>query len=164
MNGIDDFNQLPDDEVRAALLGCCAAPGWMAAVVEGRPYQSPDHLVARSDQAVAGLTETDLRRALDGHPRIGARTAPGSSSAAEQAGVRAGADEVLRALAEGNAAYENRFGHIYLVCAAGRSGADLLGLLHARLGNDDQTEWHVVAAELAKINRLRLRALIGGAG
>ena len=65
------------------------------------------------------------------------------------------------ALADGNAEYERRFGHIYLVCATGKSGQELLAILRERLGNDRDTEWKVVAAELAKINRLRLRKLLG---
>jgi 2-oxo-4-hydroxy-4-carboxy-5-ureidoimidazoline decarboxylase len=163
MDGTERFNALPADEARAALLACCAAPAWASAVLAARPYSSAEAVLAESDLAVAALTESDLASALQGHPRIGARTAAGSASSREQAAVAAGGDDVLRALAEGNAAYENRFGHIYLVAAAGRSGAELLGPLRARLGNDEQTEWHVVAAELATINRLRLRALIGGA-
>jgi 2-oxo-4-hydroxy-4-carboxy-5-ureidoimidazoline decarboxylase len=164
MDGIERFNALPEDEAWAALLAFCAAPRWASAVLAARPYSSAGALLAESDLAVAALTESDLASALDGHPRIGARTAAGSASSREQAAVAAGGDEVLRALAEGNAAYENRFGHIYLVCATGRTGAELLGLLRARLGNDEQTEWHVAAAELAKINQLRLRTLIDDAG
>jgi 2-oxo-4-hydroxy-4-carboxy-5-ureidoimidazoline decarboxylase len=164
VNGIERFNALPQDEARAALLACCAAPAWASAVLAARPYSSTQALLRESDRAVGALTESDLASALDGHPRIGARTAAGSASSREQAAVLAAGDEVRRALAEGNEAYENRFGHIYLVCAAGRSAAELLGLLRGRLGNDDQTEWNVVAAELAKINQLRLRALTGGAG
>jgi 2-oxo-4-hydroxy-4-carboxy-5-ureidoimidazoline decarboxylase len=163
MDGIERFNALPEDEARVALLACCAAPAWASAVLAARPYSSAEALLAESDLAVAALTESDLTSALDGHPRIGVKTAAGSASSREQAAVAADGNDVVRALAEGNAAYENRFGHIYLVCATGRSGAELLGLLRARLDNDDQTEWHVVATELAKINRLRLRTLIGGA-
>ncbi len=65
------------------------------------------------------------------------------------------------ALEEGNAEYERRFGHIYLACATGRSASELLAFLRERLGNDDETEWTVVASELAKINQIRLRKLLG---
>jgi len=64
-------------------------------------------------------------------------------------------------LAEGNAVYEQRFGHIYLVCAAGRTGAELLAILRKRLSNDDETEWNVVRTELGKINQIRLTELLG---
>jgi 2-oxo-4-hydroxy-4-carboxy-5-ureidoimidazoline decarboxylase len=76
--------------------------------------------------------------------------------------VAAAGDAVLRALADGNADYERRFGHIYLACATGRCGAELLEFLRQRLGNSRETEWLVVAAELAKINQIRLRGLLAG--
>ena len=103
-----------------------------------------------------------MRRALDGHPRIGdRRVEAGSLSSQEQAGVRGADDSVRHALDAGNAEYERQFGHIYLACATGRSASELLALLHERLGNDPGTEWSVVASELAKINQIRLRKLIG---
>ena len=75
----------------------------------------------------------------------------------------AAADEPTRqAIAELNAAYEERFGHIYLVCATGRTAAELLALLQARLGRDDAAEWDTVRSELQQINRIRLRKLLAG--
>lgn len=75
----------------------------------------------------------------------------------------AAADEPTRqAIAELNAAYEERFGHIYLVCATGRTAAELLALLQARLGRDDAAEWDTVRSELQQINRIRLRQLLAG--
>lgn len=71
--------------------------------------------------------------------------------------------EVLEELAEGNHAYEERFGHVYLVCATGLSAEEMLARLRGRLGNDEETERDVVRAELAKITRLRLTKLLGGA-
>ncbi|HEX9336660.1 MAG TPA: 2-oxo-4-hydroxy-4-carboxy-5-ureidoimidazoline decarboxylase, partial [Pseudonocardiaceae bacterium] len=93
------------------------------------------------------------------HPRIGERAAPGSMSATEQSGVDSMtlADRLLAA----NLAYERRFGHIYLVCASGRDGEDLLADLAARMGNDPATELGVVRRELGKIARLRLERIIG---
>ena len=85
-------------------------------------------------------------------------------SRAEQAGLAGTAAATMQALADGNAAYERRFGHIYLVCATGRTAGELLALLTARLENDPDTEWGVVRSELQQINRIRLRKLLGGAG
>lgn len=159
-DGLGRLNGLPADDARRELLACCAAPGWAAQLAAGRPYGSVGALVARSDAAVAGMTVADLRAALDGHPRIGDRPASRQSQS-EQAGVAGSGDEVRRGLADGNAAYERRFGHIYLVCAAGRSGAELLAVLRDRLHNDPETEWSVVRTELGKINALRLHKLLG---
>lgn len=63
-----------------------------------------------------------------------------------------------------NAAYEQRFGHVYLVCATGRSAAELLAIARERLGHDPAAEQDVVRRELAAINRIRLDKLLGGAG
>jgi 2-oxo-4-hydroxy-4-carboxy-5-ureidoimidazoline decarboxylase len=162
VTGLADFNHLADDAARDALRRCCTSQCWIAAVMAGRPYPSLDILVCASDAAVSQMTESDLRAALAGHPRIGARTAPASWSSREQAAVSDADEETRQALAEGNRAYEQRFGHIYLACATGRSAAELLGFLRSRLANDSATEWRVVAGELAKINEIRLRKLIGG--
>ena len=149
---------MPVGQARAALLACCSAERWAADVGSGRPYPAVDDLLARSDAAVAGLAEADLEQALAGHPRIGDRAS--GPSHREQAGVRTAGRTTIQALAEGNDAYERRFGHIYLVCATGRSGAELLALLRERLANDPGTEWGVVRGELGKINRIRLLKLL----
>ncbi|AWS41994.1 2-oxo-4-hydroxy-4-carboxy-5-ureidoimidazoline decarboxylase [Streptosporangium sp. 'caverna'] len=81
----------------------------------------------------------------------------------EQSGVGAAGREVLEELAEGNRAYEERFGHVYLVCATGLSAEEMLARLRERLGNNEEAERDVVRAELAKITRLRLAKLLGGA-
>ncbi len=69
----------------------------------------------------------------------------------------------MRALADGNRAYEAKFGHVYLVCASGRSAEELLAVLQQRLGNDPVTERAVVRRELGLINRIRLVRLVEGA-
>jgi 2-oxo-4-hydroxy-4-carboxy-5-ureidoimidazoline decarboxylase len=80
----------------------------------------------------------------------------------EQAGVSAADGETAAALAESNEEYERRFGHIYLVSAAGRTGPQLLALLRARLRNSPESEWQVVRTELQKINEIRLREMLAG--
>lgn len=160
---LGELNEISDETARQVLGDCCSSAHWVAAVARARPWASIADLMAASDAAVATLSDAELRAALDGHPRIGDRR-PAGWSVREQAGVSDAGPGVLAALAEGNAVYEQRFGHIYLACATGRSAAELLGFLHERLGNDRETEWAVVASELAKINRIRLRALIGAGG
>jgi 2-oxo-4-hydroxy-4-carboxy-5-ureidoimidazoline decarboxylase len=158
MSSLDVFNALPAELARRRLLACCASARWAEEVNSGRPYASAEEVLARSDASVAGLTQADLEQALAGHPRIGSGRAD-RRSRREQAGVQAADQATIRALADGNEAYERRFGHIYLVCATGRNAADLLALLHQRLDHDPATEWRVVRTELAKINRIRLEAL-----
>jgi 2-oxo-4-hydroxy-4-carboxy-5-ureidoimidazoline decarboxylase len=139
---------------------CCSSARWAAEVASGRPYASADQILARSDQAVARLAPADLEQALAGHPRIGERRGADDRSRREQAGVLGADPATIQALADGNEAYERRFGHIYLVCATGRSAGELLALLQERLGNDPGAEWGVVRRELAKINQIRLAGLL----
>jgi 2-oxo-4-hydroxy-4-carboxy-5-ureidoimidazoline decarboxylase len=159
---LEHLNALPADVAQRQLLACCSSARWATEVASGRPFASASEVLARSDLSCAGLSQADLEEALAGHPRIGDRPRPGWSKG-EQAGVQAAGRVTAEALAEGNAAYEHRFGHIYLVCATGRSGAELLALLRERLGNDPAAEWDVVRRELANINQIRLRKLLEGA-
>jgi 2-oxo-4-hydroxy-4-carboxy-5-ureidoimidazoline decarboxylase len=162
------FNAAAAGDALADLLACCAAAAWARRVTAGRPYRSVDDVLAASDNAVTTMTDADLAEALAGHPRIGERRpgpAEASSRAAswssqEQAGMRSAGQRASQEMAELNRAYEDRFGHIYLVCATGRSAAELAGLLRERLGHDPQAERRIVRAELAQINRLRLGRLL----
>ncbi|WP_433659960.1 2-oxo-4-hydroxy-4-carboxy-5-ureidoimidazoline decarboxylase [Nocardia sp. CA-128927] len=160
--GLAGFDALPGSAATEALLACCSSPEWARALVAGRPYPTVDALLEAADTVLAGLSEAEIDQALAGHPRIGERPDT-AASAREQAGVATAADAVRSALADGNRAYEARFGHIYLVCASGRSGSELLAILEARLDNDAETERRVMRTELAKINRIRLRALLAAA-
>ena len=163
MSSLETFNALPAELARRQLLACCSADRWADEIASGRPYASAEEILARSDTSVAGLSQADLEQALAGHPRIGSAGADARSQR-EQAGVQAADQATIQALADGNEAYERRFGHIYLVCATGRNAADLLALLRERLGNDPETEWGVVRRELGKINRIRLTRLLEGDG
>jgi 2-oxo-4-hydroxy-4-carboxy-5-ureidoimidazoline decarboxylase len=155
--GLRRFHAVPAPVAEQVLLGCCRAPRWAAALAAGRPYDDLDALVGAATAGVLALDEAELTAALAGHAPIGAPA--GDQGAREQAGV-AGLDEAGRAaLAEGNRAYEERFGHVYLVRAAGRSGAELLALLTDRLRNDPRTEADVVRAQLAEITALRIEDL-----
>ena len=166
---VDTFDVAPEDQLRERLRSCCAAEAWVEKMVIGRPYRSEAALYAASDHATAELDAGGLEQALAGHPRIGgaapAHGGDGRSAAwsqGEQARVATAGADVLGELAAANAAYEQRFGHVYLVCASGRSAAELLAICRARLENDPETERGVVLEELAKINRLRLGKLLEG--
>ena len=153
---VDRFDSLPAAEAERKLRALCAAPRWAREMAAGRPYGTIDALLAAAER---GLTDADLDAAMAGHPRIGDRRA-GGRSRREQSAVGAAPADVLDALAAGNLAYEERFGHVYLVCASGRSAEDLLATLHTRLGHDAATERAVALAELAAINRIRLGQLV----
>lgn len=151
-----EFNALPLGHAAAELATCCSSPEWARCLARARPFDSMAALHERADQV---LDEAEIDRALAGHPRIGERSAH-ASSRREQAGV-AGADAaVLAELAAANRTYEQRFGHVYLVCADGRSGAELLAVLCRRLTNDPATERRVLRTELGRINRIRLGRMV----
>ncbi|MFD2421307.1 2-oxo-4-hydroxy-4-carboxy-5-ureidoimidazoline decarboxylase [Amycolatopsis pigmentata] len=163
------FNHATPEEVRPVLAACLAVPRWVDAVLAGRPYPDREalftsarfHLGAQPPDPHWGqaprppekarLTPPEIRRAVAAHPRIGERTT--GASAAEQSGVDSAAAERFRVA---NAEYERRFGHVYLVCASGRDGDELLADLTSRLDHDPETELEVAGRELAKIALLRL--------
>jgi 2-oxo-4-hydroxy-4-carboxy-5-ureidoimidazoline decarboxylase len=150
-----------DDQLRA----CCAADVWLSRMSQARPFPSARAALDLSDQIVLGLDDAALDQALAAHARIGERRLGSSTedrwSRSEQAGALAVATDVQERLAEGNRRYEERFGHVFLIRAAGRSAEEMLAALERRLGHDDDTERDVVRRELAEIVRLRLLKLVG---
>src|SRR5215218_8501158 len=137
------FNDLPDAEARERLLTCLAVPRWADEVLAGRPYADRDGLADSASRVAATLSDAELEEALSRHPRIGDEASVGQDAAfsrREQAGV-AGADPaVAERLAEGNRAYEEKFGHVFLIRAAGRDATEILSELERRLSNDEATE------------------------
>ena len=146
------FNAAPEPEAVTAMLACCASRRFAAAMAAGRPYGSVDAVVTAVETVFESLTWPDILEAMAAHPRIGARAS--GQSAAEQSGV---ADDSRAALAEGNAAYEERFGHVFLICATGLSGPEMLRALEQRLKNGEMPERRVATGELRKITMLRVR-------
>lgn len=154
------FNTLSDDDARALLHTCAAVPRWADEVARGRPYVDVEHVLEAARTVADPWTDAEVDAALARHPRIGERPgAPDAESAhsrREQSGVDAGEAEVARQLSEGNKAYEERFGHVFLIRAAGRSGSEIVQALHQRLRNDPDTERGIAAQQLREIAVLRL--------
>ena len=146
------FNAAPEQEAVSAMLACCASPRFAAAMAAGRPYASQAAALDAVSSVFRTLAWPDVLEAMDGHPRIGARVS--GPSAAEQSGV---ADDARAALAAGNAAYEERFGHVFLIRATGLSGTQMLAALEQRLHNDETSERLVATRELRDITALRVR-------
>lgn len=159
-----EFDAL-DASDAAEIVGVWAAiPSWVDAVVAGRPYGSVEELAAAARASAAAWTRDDLDAALARHPRIGERPAGSGAEAAasrgEQAAMSTAASEVARAIAEGNAAYEERFGRVFLIRAAGRSPEEILAELRRRLTADDESEASEALEQLAQIALLRLRSTV----
>jgi OHCU decarboxylase len=157
MTALSDFNRLDDDDAATKLLTICHSRRWAAGVVAARPYDDLADLQAVADDVWLGLGPDDWREALDGHPRIGESGGKSEAfSRQEQAGLAGVDDQVRAAIAAGNRTYEQRFGHVFLISAAGRSPAEILANLESRLGNDAETELRVAADQHRRITRLRL--------
>jgi OHCU decarboxylase len=157
------FNDLPEAEAAGELLAVCHSRRWAERVAAGRPYAGVAALQKAADEVWTGLGEADWLEAFAAHPRIGERGGASADwSKQEQAGVSDAEDEVRQALARGTAAYEERFGYVFLISAAGRSAAEILADLRARLDNDPSTELRVAAEEHRTITRLRIQRLMRG--
>lgn len=152
------INALPRTDLVDRLLGCLDVRRWAEEIADRRPYADADELRRTAEEAARPLTAEEVHAALAAHPRIGDRTPVGSRSRSEQSGVDSSDAALAESLRRGNEDYERRFGHVYLVCASGRSGEELLADLRTRLDNPPDQERAVVAEELRKIALLRLEA------
>jgi len=159
--GLAAFNTADEQQAREQLLTCLDAPGWAGRVLAGRPYADLGELAAAMGAASATLDDADLARALARHPRIGERADAAKHDAAhstrEQAGVDASDAELARRLAEGNRAYEERFGRVFIVRAAGRTGVEILDHLQQRLDHTDEAERAATIDQLTQIAVLRMK-------
>ncbi|MBA2528720.1 MAG: 2-oxo-4-hydroxy-4-carboxy-5-ureidoimidazoline decarboxylase [Euzebyales bacterium] len=142
----------------AEVAACCASTAWARRLAGMRPFGDFARLLTAADEAWAGTGPQDWHEAFSAHPRIGERGTGWSQG--EQAGATGASQGTLDALVEGNLAYERRFGHVFLICATGRSADEMLEALRERLGNDPDTELRVAAEEQRKITRLRLDKLV----
>ena len=161
------LNAIDIPELTTTLADFCAAPEWIARVSAARPFADADALLAAAAAADAAVSRDGWLEAFRHHPRIGERAAERRqsdvaqrSSSREQARVAEASPDEVAALADANSAYETRFGHVFIVCASGKSAPDMLALLRERLNNDPQTEMTLAAGELKKITRLRLERLL----
>lgn len=167
MSDATRLDAMSPEDAREALTRCCGAARWARGMLERRPFGGNDALMRAADEVWASMEEDDLLEAFAHHPRIGAdmdelkkRFASTSAWASgEQAAARGASEETLRALRDGNLAYEARFDFIFIVCATGKSAEEMLALLRARLDNERADELRIAAGEQAKITRLRLTKL-----
>lgn len=155
--------ELTDDELREGLTACLAVPRWVDEVAARAPFGSMIGLLDAAAAAANPLTPDEVDQALAAHPRIGERPNGSGTSAsfsrAEQASSAWSDEGLAEALAAGNRAYEERFGRVFLIRAAGRSRPQILAELQRRLQLDDRTELGIVASELRDIALLRIPQL-----
>ena len=163
--GIPAFNDMEDEQARDRLLTCLDVPRWADGVLAGRPYDNLEQIEARMAEAARTITDEELDRALARHPRIGERADAARHDAPHSEREQAGVDRADAALAEqlleGNRAYEERFGRVFIIRAAGRSGREILDQLRLRLDNSDEHERAETIHQLVLIAQLRIREVIG---
>jgi len=161
---LEQFNLAERGDAVTVLRPCIDVTRWCEDIVDRRPFDSVDALVAEAAKAADPFTTDEIESALAHHPRIGERAAGSSAEAtmsrSEQAGVDPSDADVQQALREGNIAYEERFGRVFLIRAAGRSAEEILSSLRERLQHDPAEEERIIAGQLREIALLRLRGTI----
>ncbi len=162
---IASLNALAPPMAEAALLACCGSTRWARRMVQRRPFEDAADLLAAAAAIWNELAPEDWLEAFSKHPQIGETPQQESArerawSEQEQAAAGAGSNATQAALAEANRAYQQRFGYIFIVCAAGKSGDEMLANLRQRLQNDADTELRVAADEQRKITELRLKKFL----
>jgi OHCU decarboxylase len=162
------WNALPEPEAAELILPCCGSTRWARELAQERPFPSAAALLSASDRVWTALEPVDWDEAFRTHPRIGERrtaeTATNQSatwSRQEQDGVDAQDADTLGDLARLNVEFEARFGRVFLVCATGKSAAEMLAILRKRLGRDEATELREAVEQQRQITQLRLRRLLG---
>jgi len=163
---VPKLNKMSSDAAFAELFKCCGSTLWAHKLTDCRPFSNKQDLIRSSDRIWMGCSRKDALEAFSHHPKIGdlkslekkfAATKEWASN--EQAGLTAAAGKTIQELADGNTAYENKFGYIFIVCATGKSAEEMLNLLQVRMENDAETELKTAMNEQNKITHLRLDKL-----
>jgi len=159
---LTEWNVMSAEDAAKAVLPCCGSEAWARGLTGQRPFATFEDLSKASDAVWLALPERDWVQAFESHPRIGqahAKAATAKSLAwSEGEQAAANPDDAARAaLALGNAAYEAKFGRIFIVCATGKSAAEMLVILKKRMENDAATEIREAAEQQRLITQIRLR-------
>jgi len=161
---IEQFNAADRPDAVASLRPCLDIQRWIDALTDARPYSDLETLLDAGRRAADPFTPTEVAAALAHHPRIGERAAGANTEArlsrSEQAGLGKPDAAVAEALADGNRAYEEKFGQVFLIRAAGRSREEILTALNARLAHTPEQEELIIGQQLREIAVLRLEGLM----
>jgi 2-oxo-4-hydroxy-4-carboxy-5-ureidoimidazoline decarboxylase len=164
---LHDLNHLPREQLRKELFRCCGSGTWVENMLSFFPADDLVELLEDAEEQWYKCSEADWKEAFAQHPRIGdleslrkkfATTADWAS--VEQGRIESASQEVIKALAEGNLEYEEKFGYIFIVCATGKSAEEMLQTLQERLAHNPEDEIEIAAEEQNKITKLRLEKLL----
>ena len=164
---LNQLNTISASQAEAEFLKCCGSQKWAQQMSQRRPFADISDLLTNAHSIWWSLDGADWLEAFSHHPKIGEKQAAAAQSSAarawseqEQSQASAAAPETLEKLAQANRDYERQFGYIFIVCATGKSSAEILSLLQERLKNSPESELPIAAAEQAKITELRLLKLL----
>ena len=165
---LHELNTLTQPQLKQELLKCCGSSTWVKMMMAYFPADTMEELLEEADVIWYECSEDDWKEAFAHHPKIGdveSLTKKFSSTAqwasGEQSGVNVASKETIDTLAEGNKKYEDKFGYVFIVCATGKSAAEMLTILQSRLSNEPEDEIKMAAEEQKKITKLRLQKLVG---
>jgi OHCU decarboxylase len=163
------WNALDKTAAESEMLACCGSHAWAREMAARRPLADEASLLAATDAVCASLRDEDWLEAFRAHPRIGEKRPEQATlkqsaawSAQEQTAAAAADAEAKEALADGNREYEGQFGRIFIVCATGKTSAEILAILRQRLQNDAVTELRESAEQQRQIAQLRLKKWLRG--
>lgn len=161
---LEEFNTATPEQAAELVRACADVERWVQAIVASRPYAGVDELIDAAERVANPWTDAEIDAALERHPRIGERVSGGDADARlsrrEQASVADADAEMKDRLAAGNRAYEERFGHVFLIRAAGRTPEEILAQLEERLENGPELERANAARNLRDIAALRLSGMV----
>jgi len=155
------WNQAEEAVALEAMLACCGAKRWAAAMVNLRPVGTVRELSEAADRFWGTMQEADWLEAFACHPRIGEHKAVATGQSAawskqEQSRATTASERLLAELAEANQLYEQHFGFTYIVCATGKSAAEMLVILKRRMGGTRESELREAAEQQRQIMQIRL--------
>jgi len=164
---LEKLNRASAEIAEADFLNCCGSRNWAHKMAAARPFDDAEQLLFQAAQIWQNLETEDWLEAFAAHPKIGAQKVDAKQSAkfaewsrSEQSAVRAADDSTLLELEKSNRLYEQKFGFIFIVCATGKSAAEMLEICRRRLNNNSEAEIGVAADEQRKITEIRLKKLL----
>ena len=164
---LERINQAAETEAESMFRDCCGSTKWASLMAAARPFASTDELLKAAASIWNKMETSDQLEAFKAHPMIGeTKAAPAQQARSaewsfeEQDGMSSADERLKTELAAANRAYYEKFGFIFIVCATGKTAAEMLELCRARLGDDRKTEIIIAAGEQEKITEIRLRKLL----
>lgn len=166
---LQELNALPQDEFVATLGGVFEHSPWVAQhAFAQRPFASVDALHAAMVAVVDRADDAERLALLRAHPELAGKAAVRgeltSDSANEQsrAGLAHCSPEEFARLTALNARYTTKFGFPFILAVKGYDRAGIIREFARRIEHDVAAERRECIAQVAKIARYRLDALITG--